>query len=65
MARSSAPTKTANGTTNGNGNGHGNGNGSKTKPSGYVQLTEGQKPTWKGLSIERRFTRPDIHPYDT
>ncbi|MGI8657840.1 MAG: LAGLIDADG family homing endonuclease, partial [Candidatus Limnocylindria bacterium] len=65
MARSSAPTKPANGTTNGNGNGHENGNGSKTKPSGYVQLTEGQKPTWKGLSIERRFTRPDVHPYDT
>ncbi|MCV0402623.1 MAG: vitamin B12-dependent ribonucleotide reductase [Chloroflexi bacterium] len=77
MARSSAPTKpAANGhatTTNGNGNGHGtngNGNGSghatkKEKGSGYVQLTPGQKPTWKGLTIERRFTRPDVHPYDT
>ena len=33
--------------------------------TGYVQRTEGHKPSWKGLTIERRFTRPDVHPYDT
>ena len=36
-----------------------------TKNSGYVQRTQGHKPSWKGLTIERRFTRPDVHPYDT
>ena len=74
MARSAAPTspaKTTNGTTtNGNGNGHGhngNGNGKAKvgKPSGYLQLEPGQKASWQGLTIERRFTRPEIHPYDT
>src|SRR5918992_596639 len=74
MARSASPTKPANGTgtTNGNGNGHatnGNGqksgNGAKAKTTGYRQLEPGQKATWKGLTIERRFTRPDVHPYDT
>ena len=64
MARSSAPTKSANGTANGHDtNGNGNGHGKKGK--GYVQLTKGEKPTWQGLSIERRYTRPDVHPYDT
>ena len=67
MARSAAPTKRTNGTTNGHtGNGHDkHGNGTKVKGSGYQQLMAGQKPTWTGLSIERRFTRPDVHPYDT
>ena len=69
MARTATPTKLANGTANGHTKADGNGNG-KAKPhasgqSGYLQLTPGQKPTWKGLHIERRFTRPDVHPYDT
>ena len=67
MARTAAPTKPANGTSNGhaaNGNGHGHGNGTK-KSSGYAQLTPGRKATWPGLTIERRFTRADVHPYDT
>ena len=64
MART-APTKQANGTTNGHGtDGNGGGNGTK-KPTGYVQRTEGETPTWPGLTIERRFTRPGVHPYDT
>src|SRR6185503_1173968 len=74
MARTPAPTKIANGTTNGhnghdtngNGAGNGNGNGAKTKTSeAYLQLKEGQQRSWPGLTIERRFTRPDVHPYDT
>jgi ribonucleoside-diphosphate reductase alpha chain len=66
MARSTAPTKHANGTANGHGtNGQGNGHGHGKKGKGYLQLTEGEKPTWQGLSIERRYTRPDVHPYDT
>jgi ribonucleoside-diphosphate reductase alpha chain len=75
MARTATPTKPANGTTNGstnghaNGNGHVNGNGAK-KPtaaarSGYRQLQPGEKPAWKGLEIERRFTTPGVDPYDT
>ena len=68
MARTSTPTKPVNGTTNGhatNGNGHTkNGNGTK-KSTAYRQLTAGDKATWPGLTIERRFTRPDVHPYDT
>ncbi len=72
MARSASPTKpaadtstptSANGhATNGNGNGHGNGT---KKGTGYRQLTAGETQTWTGLTIERRFTRPDVHPYDT
>ncbi|MGH2445714.1 MAG: LAGLIDADG family homing endonuclease, partial [Candidatus Limnocylindria bacterium] len=70
MARNpgpAAPTKPANGTANGHTNGHtkGNGHGKKTKPAGYRQLEAGQKASWRGLTIERRFTRPDVHPYDT
>ena len=80
MARTASPTKSANGTdttnghaTNGNGNGHGeNGNGNgKAKvangatATGYRQLADGEQATWTGLTIERRFTRPDVHPYDT
>ncbi|HET9417090.1 MAG TPA: vitamin B12-dependent ribonucleotide reductase, partial [Candidatus Limnocylindria bacterium] len=72
-SRTATPTKPANGstaTTNGHGhNGNGNGkaavkNGAKAA-TGYLQLQPGQKPSWKGLTIERRFTRPDVHPYDT
>ncbi len=67
MARTASPTKHANGTANGHGNGHSTGTGAKTKPGkgAYLQLEPGQKPTWTGLSIERRYTRPDVHPYDT
>ncbi len=73
MARSSTPTKAANGTDtpaatngrNGNGNGNGHGTGTKSRAKGYRQLEAGQKAAWKGLQIERRFTRPDVHPYDT
>src|SRR5687768_3524458 len=71
MARTSTPTKPVNATTNGhatNGNaanGHTkNGNGTK-KSTAYRQLTAGDEATWPGLTIERRFTRPDVHPYDT
>jgi len=72
MARSAAPTRPANGTTtNGHGaEGNGNGNG-KAKPigpgtgTGYRQLEAGDKRTWPGLTIERRFTRAGTHPYDT
>jgi len=63
MARTASPTKPANGHA-ANGHASGNGNGTK-KPTGYLQLKEGQKATWPGLTIERRFTRPDVHPYDT
>ncbi|MDQ4035870.1 MAG: hypothetical protein M3153_08060, partial [Chloroflexota bacterium] len=71
MARTGSPTKAANGTsTNANGhpNGHGqngNGNGKAKVGAGYLQLEAGQTPTWRGLTVERRFTRPDVHPYDT
>lgn len=77
MARTTAPhaeTTTnghaTNGHGNGNGgNGNGHGNGTKTKATGpgtgYLQLKPGEKPSWKGLTIERRYTRPGVHPYDT
>jgi ribonucleoside-diphosphate reductase alpha chain len=62
----SAPTANGNGHSNGgggNGNG-GNGHGSK-KVTGYRQLRAGEKPGWKGLTIERRYTRAGVDPYDT
>jgi ribonucleoside-diphosphate reductase alpha chain len=74
MARTATPETTRNGAATGqnghNGakkraNGSGNGNGTKELTSGYHQLTEGQKPTWRGLTIERRYTRPGVDPYDT
>ncbi|MEO8247288.1 MAG: hypothetical protein ABI622_09255, partial [Chloroflexota bacterium] len=72
MARTLAtPTKTngTNGHSTGTGNGHGTGNGSHAtkaqKAAGYRQLRQGEKATWPGLTIERRFTRPEVHPYDT
>ena len=54
---------------NGNGNGHSNGNGNghdrAAKASSYRQLAEGQKRSWTGLEIERRYTREGVDPYDT
>ncbi|MDQ2935584.1 MAG: hypothetical protein M3R49_11530, partial [Chloroflexota bacterium] len=72
----SAETANGNGHTNGegdagngnggNGNGHGNGHGTGTnKVTGYRQLRAGEEPSWTGLSIERRYTRPGVDPYDT
>ena len=69
MARAVAPTTPANGTSNGHGtdtDGHANGTtGKRSKGTGYRQLAEGGKRTWPGLTIERRFTRAGVHPYDT
>ena len=64
MARSSAPTKHANGTATATTRTE-TATGTGRRPKGYVQLTEGEKPTWQGLTIERRYTRPGVHPYDT
>ena len=64
MPRSASPSEPAVKHANGNGhstNGHGNG----AKQTGYRQLRQGEKGTWKGLSIERRYTRPGTDPYDT
>ncbi len=72
MARTLAtPTKTngTNGHTTGNGNGSNANDGAHAtkaqRAAGYRQLRQGEKATWPGLTIERRFTRPDVHPYDT
>src|SRR5919106_1782880 len=76
MARTAIPeqkTETNGHRTNGNGaakgdkghNGNGNGHGAKALTSGYHQLADGQKRTWRGLTIERRYTRPGVDPYDT
>jgi ribonucleoside-diphosphate reductase alpha chain len=75
MARSAHPTSSVESEHahkgNGNGNGHKTngdsqpGTGKVTRKSGYHQLQPGDKPTWQGLSIERRYTRPGTHPYDT
>ena len=68
MPRSATPSQPAVKHANGNGhaaNGHGNGHGTGAKRTGYLQIREGQKPSWKGLSIERRYTRPGTDPYDT
>ena len=72
MARSAtpqqAPAKHANGNghgTNGNANGHGNGAKGSAAQAGYHQLLPGEKATWKGLNIERRYTRAGTDPYDT
>ena len=64
MPRSATPAEPAVKHANGNGhttNGHGNG----AKQPGYRQLREGQEKAWKGLSIERRYTRAGVDPYDT
>ncbi|HEX2799658.1 MAG TPA: vitamin B12-dependent ribonucleotide reductase, partial [Thermoanaerobaculia bacterium] len=68
MPRSATPSQPAVKHSNGNGhaaNGHGNGHGTGAKRTGYHQLREGQRATWKGLSIERRYTRAGADPYDT
>ncbi|MEO8510483.1 MAG: vitamin B12-dependent ribonucleotide reductase, partial [Chloroflexota bacterium] len=65
MARTAAPERQVNGTANGTANGNGNAHGTGAEPSGYAQLKAGQARTWKGLDIERRFTREGVHPYDT
>ncbi|HYN16965.1 MAG TPA: vitamin B12-dependent ribonucleotide reductase, partial [Actinomycetes bacterium] len=77
MARSASPVPSK---TNGNGNGHkgaakatgpgqaratGPGKAEKGKATGYHHLQSGEQPTWKGISVERRFTRPGVDPYDT
>jgi ribonucleoside-diphosphate reductase alpha chain len=36
-----------------------------TQSTGYHQLKLGEDKTWPGISIERRFTREGVHPYDT
>ncbi|MDH4335220.1 MAG: vitamin B12-dependent ribonucleotide reductase, partial [Chloroflexota bacterium] len=68
MARSATPQQAPAKSTNGNGHGTetpGNGKGNGTKKSGYHQLRAGEKRTWKGLTIERRYTRVGVDPYDT
>ena len=64
MPRSATPSQPA--VKHGNGNGHStNGHGNGAKQPGYRQLKPGEAKTWKGLSIERRYTRPGTDPYDT
>ncbi len=64
MARSATPQQAL--AKHANGNGHGaNGHGNGAKRSGYRQLQAGEKRTWKGLTIERRYTRAGVDPYDT
>jgi ribonucleoside-diphosphate reductase alpha chain len=69
MGRIAHPASSADTKPNGNGNGHktnGDSQGDKRiRKSGYHQLKPGEKPGWIGLSIERRYTRPGVHPYDT
>ena len=68
MPRSATPSQPTVKTSNGNGhstNGNGNGNGNGASQPGYHQLGEGAQKTWKGLSIERRYTRAGTDPYDT
>jgi ribonucleoside-diphosphate reductase alpha chain len=72
MARIAHPTSSADTKSNGNGNGHktnGDSHGERgekpVRKSGYHQLKPGEKRNWHGLSIERRYTRPGVHPYDT
>ncbi|MDP9269618.1 MAG: vitamin B12-dependent ribonucleotide reductase [Chloroflexota bacterium] len=36
-----------------------------TTKTGYQQLTPGEAQTWRGLTIERRYTREGVDPYDT
>jgi ribonucleoside-diphosphate reductase alpha chain len=68
MARPATPNSASVKESNGHatGNGHAtNGHGTGAKRTGYHQLKAGEQPTWKGLSIERRYTRPGTDPYDT
>jgi ribonucleoside-diphosphate reductase alpha chain len=64
MPRSATPSEPALKSTNGNGH-RTSGDGNGAKQPGYRQLREGDKRTWNGLSIERRYTRPGVDPYDT
>jgi len=64
MPRSATPSEAIVKPASGNGNA-GNGHGNGAKRSGYRQLRAGEKPAWKGLSIERRYTRAGTDPYDT
>ncbi|PZR63020.1 MAG: intein-containing adenosylcobalamin-dependent ribonucleoside-diphosphate reductase [Chloroflexi bacterium] len=71
MARnaSSAPA-TATAKANGHkANGHNGGNGHAKADvdarTGYRQLRPGETRDWPGLTIERRYTRPGVDPYDT
>ena len=43
----------------------GSGAGATERTTGYHQLKLGEEKNWPGLSIERRFTREGVHPYDT
>jgi hypothetical protein len=81
MARRATPQATehtghATGNGNGNGNGHGQGGVATAhvsdKPmaagkatSAYQQLKPGERKSWTGISVERRFTREGVDPYDT
>jgi ribonucleoside-diphosphate reductase alpha chain len=38
---------------------------SASETTGYHQLKPGEAKTWKGISVERRFTREGVDPYDT
>ena len=38
---------------------------SRSATAGYRQLPEGERPSWPGVTIERRYTTPGVHPYDT
>src|SRR5438876_8360570 len=64
MSRSATPTEPAVKHTNGNGH-SANGHGTGAKRTGYRQLKPGETKTWKGLSIERRYSRAGVDPYDT
>jgi ribonucleoside-diphosphate reductase alpha chain len=65
MARSASPSKTDTTANGHNGNGHAAKGQNGRKATGYRQLEAGEKRTWRGLTIERRFTRPGVDPYDT
>ena len=64
MPRSATPSEPIVKHANGNGNA-GNGHGNGAKRTGYRQLKPGERKAWKGLSIERRYTRAGVDPYDT
>ena len=64
MPRSATPAEPTVKHTNGNGHST-NGHGTGAKRTGYRQLKPGEAKTWKGLSIERRYTRAGVDPYDT
>jgi len=66
MARHAAPTTPAtSGTDTAAGNGNGHAKGKAAKATGYRQLQPGEERTWRGIEVERRYTRAGVHPYDT